>query len=252
MKLITLNTWAGRVKEPFEAFLKAKAKDTDIFCFQEIFNDLDEETPTSTYINHDEGNRHILREIADILTDFDVYFCPVASNVYGIAIFLKKGFEIIASGEILLYENPNFDPTDENNDHDRKMQWVHIKNKTKDVIVMNVHGHWDPSGKTDTPNHIEQSKAIIEFIKTTGSIPKIMVGDFNLLPSTESIKMLEGHFTNLITKYNIPKTRTTLYKGDEKHADYAFVSDEILVESFEALPDVVSDHVPLALGFDVF
>ena len=250
MKLITLNTWAGRVKEPFEAFLKAKAGDADIFCFQEIYNDLDEEKQVN--IDDKGRNKHILKEITEILTDYDVYFCPVVENVYGIAIFLKKGFEVVASGEVMLYENPNFTSFEDPEDHNRKMQWVHIKNGTKDVIVMNVHGHWDPSGKTDTQNRIEQSKAIIDFIQTTGTIPKIMVGDFNLLPSTESIKMLEGHFTNLITKYNIPSTRTELYKGDLKHADYAFVSDEILVESFEALPDVVSDHVPLALGFDVF
>ena len=252
MKLVTLNTWAGRAKEPFEAFLKDHAPFTDIFCFQEIFNDLDEDTPTDNYIEHAEGNRHILKEIADILIDFDVYFCPVAENVYGIAIFLKKGFEVIASGEVMLYENPFYYPNDKDNDHDRKMQWVHIKNGTKDVIVMNVHGHWDPSGKSDTQNRIEQSKAINNFIGSTGAVPKIMVGDFNLHPETQSIKMIEKNFTNLITKYNIPTTRTSLYKGSDKHADYVFVSPEILVEGFEALPEVVSDHVPLALSFDVF
>ncbi len=251
MKLITLNTWAGRAKEPFEAFLKAHADFTDIFCFQEIYNDLDEELETN--IDEKGRNRHILKEVNEILTDFDMYFCPVIENVYGIAIFLKKGFEVIASGEVLLYTNPNFTSFEENEDHDRKMQWIHIKNGTKDVIIMNVHGHWDAiNKKVDTPNRIGQSKAIVDFIQTTGSTPKIMVGDFNLLPETESIKMLEQKFTNLITKYNIPSTRTVLYKGDLKHADYAFVSDEILVEKFEALPDVVSDHVPLALSFDVF
>lgn len=251
MKLITLNTWAGRIKEPFEAFLKARSKDTDIFCFQEIYNDLDEEKETN--IDEDGRNKHILKEITEVLPDFNVYFCPVVENVYGIAIFLKKGFDVVASGEVVLYENANFTTFEDTEDHNRKMQWVHIKKDRKDVIIMNVHGHWNPTiKKVDTPDRINQSKAIVDFIKTTGSIPKILVGDFNLLPDTESIKMLEGHFTNLITKYNIPSTRTELYKGDLKHADYAFVSDEILVESFEALPDVVSDHVPLALGFDVF
>ncbi len=251
MKLITLNTWAGRAKEPFEAFLKAKASDTDIFCFQEIYNDLDEDLETN--VDEKGRNKHILKEINEILTGFDMYFCPVVENVYGIAIFLKKGFGVVASGEILLYENPNFTSFEGVEDHDRKMQWVHIKRDRKDVIIMNVHGHWDAvNKKIDTQNRIEQSKAIIDFIETTGSTPKIMVGDFNLLPETQSIKMLEENFTNLITKYKIPSTRTELYKGDLKHADYAFVSDEILVEGFEALPDVVSDHVPLALSFDVF
>lgn len=253
MKLITLNTWAGRVKEPFEAFLKAHAPFTDIFCFQEIFNDLDDEEilPEGSF-GATGKNRHILKEITTVLDNFDVYFCPVIENVYGIAIFLKKGFEVIASGEVLLYENPSYDVREGGPNHTRKMQWVHIKKDRKDVIIMNVHGHWDPSGKSDTADRLEQSKIINDFIQTTGTIPKILVGDFNLLPETESIKMIEENFTNLITKYNIPTTRTELYKGDDKHADYVFVSPEILVEEFQALPDVVSDHVPLSLGFDVF
>lgn len=250
MKLITLNTWAGRVKEPFEAFLKAHAPFTDIFCFQEIFNDLDEELETN--IDDKGRNRHILKEITEVLPEFDVYFCPVIENVYGMAIFLKKGFEVIASGEVLLYENPSYNLQEGGANHSRKMQWIHIKKDRKDVIIMNVHGHWDPTGKGDTADRIEQSKIINDFILTTGTIPKIMVGDFNLLPETESIKMLEQNFVNLITKYNIPTTRTELYKGDDKHADYVFVSGEVLVEEFQALPDVVSDHVPLSLGFDVF
>jgi len=252
MKLITLNTWAGRLKEPLDTFLKNKMSDTDIFCFQEIFNDLDEETPTDPYVNHEEGNRHILKEINEILVDFDMYFCPVVENTYGIAIFLKKDYEVVGSGEVMLYENSTFDPNNENNDHTRKMQWVHIKHGRKDAMIMNVHGHWDPTGKSDNANRIEQSKVLVDFIKNSGPVPKILVGDFNLLPDSQSIKMIEGHFTNLISKYKIPTTRTSLYTGDDKHADYVFVSDEVLVEGFEALPDVVSDHVPLALQFDVF
>lgn len=252
MKLITLNTWAGRVKEPFEKFLKDKMGETDIFCFQEVFNDLDDETTETLFAHDNIANRHILKEIDEILTDFDMYFCPVFENVYGIAIFLKKGFEVIASGEVMLYENPSFDIKDEASDHNRKMQWIHIKHGRKDVMVMNIHGHWSAEGKSDNANRLEQSKIISEFIKSSGPVPKILVGDFNLLPDTESIKMLEGHFTNLIAKYNISTTRTELYKGDDKHADYAFVSDEILVEDFKTLPDVVSDHTPLALQFDVF
>jgi len=250
MKLITLNTWAGRVKEPFEKFLKEKMGDTDIFCFQEIFNDLNEELETN--IDERGRNKHILKEITEILKDYNAYFCPVIENVYGIAIFLKKGFEVIASGEVMLYKNPSFTSTRDGVDHTRKMQWIHIKHDRKDVMIMNVHGHWSPEGRRDNENRIEQSRVIKSFIETTGNTPKIMVGDFNLLPETQSIKMLEEHFINLITKYNIPTTWTELAKENDKHADYAFVSEEILVEGFEALPDVVSDHVPLALQFDVF
>lgn len=250
MKLITLNTWAGRQKEAFDQFLKDHMADTDIFCFQEIFNNYDGNT--GDYINHDEGNKNLLQEVTDILTDFDQYFCPVAENVYGIAIFLKKGINLVASGEVMLYENPNYDPADGSSDHDRKMQWMHIQTGRKDVMIMNVHGHWDPAGQHDTPNRLAQSKAINEFIESVGLTPKIMVGDFNLDIGTESIKQIEKNFTNLIDKYKIPTTRTELYTGNDVHSDYVFVSEEVLVEAFKAMPDVVSDHAPLYLQFDVF
>ena len=251
MKLITLNTWAGRVKEPFETFLKAHAADTDIFCFQEIFNKYTEGT-TEDYIQDAEGNTNILQEITEILPDFDAHFCPVMDNVYGIAIFLKKGIEVINSGEILLYQNPNYDKSDEESDHDRKMQWIHIKQGTKDLLILNVHGHWDATGKDDTPNRIEQSKIINAFIESAGSTPKILVGDLNLNPQTESIKLLEKYFINLVTEHGVETTRTELYTGDARHADYVFISPEILLTEFKVLPDVVSDHTPLLIDFDLF
>ncbi len=250
MKLITLNTWAGRLKEPLNEFLRTQMQDTDIFCFQEIFNNYTGET--DDYIDEKGGNVHMLDEISAILTDYDMHFCPVAENVYGIAIFLKKGIEVIQSGEVTLYSNPSFDTNDEASDHDRKMQWMHIKNANRDLMLMNVHGHWDASGKDDTSNRLEQSRRINEFIDTVGYTPKLLVGDLNLNPNTESIKLLEKSFINLVTKEGIATTRTELYTGADRHADYIFVSPEVFVNSFKVLPDVVSDHSPLMIDFDLF
>ncbi len=234
MKLITLNTWAGRIKEPFEAFLKEHSSETDIFCFQEIFNNYD--GATGEYIKEDGGNGNILQEISEILFDFDRYFCPIAEEVFGIAIFLKKGIELVASGEVTLYQNPDYDPSDHNSDHDRKMQWVHIKHGRKDVIVMNTHGHWDAQGKDDTPHRLAQSQIINEFMEQSGMTPKILVGDFNLNPGTQSIELLKKYLSSAVMR----------------HDDYIFVSPEILVEQCEVMPDTVSDHAPLFLQFDVF
>ena len=244
MKLITLNTWAGKVKKPFEDFLESHKNDTDIFCFQEVFNDYTSDSENE-YLDQKEGNRHLLQEIANILTDFDVHFCPVAEETYGLAIFLKKGIEVIQSGQVLLFSG-------DDTDHTRKMQWIHIKQGTKDVIVMNVHGHWDAAGKDDTPHRLEQSKIIGEFIDTIPMIPKILVGDLNLNLHTESIKLIETYFINLIKQEGVETTRTELYTGKDRHADYVFISPEVFLNSFKVLPDVVSDHSPLFLGFDLF
>jgi endonuclease/exonuclease/phosphatase family metal-dependent hydrolase len=250
MKLITLNTWAGKLKEPFDNFLRERMSDTDIFCFQEVFNNYSE--GSEDYLDDEGGNTNILNDISNILTDYDAHFCPVAENVYGIAIFLKKGIEVIRTGEVMLYENPSYDKEDDTNDHDRKMQWVHIKQGKKDLLIMNVHGHWDASGKNDTPNRIVQSTAINEFIESVPYTPKILVGDLNLNLNTQSITLLEKYFINLVKDHGIATTRTELYEGEDRHADYVFVSSEVFVNSFKVLPDVVSDHAPLFIDFDLF
>ncbi len=36
MKIISLNTWSGRIGQPFFDFVKKESKDADVFCFQEV------------------------------------------------------------------------------------------------------------------------------------------------------------------------------------------------------------------------
>ncbi len=54
---------------------------------------------------------------------------------------------------------------------------------------------------------------------------------------------------NLITEYNIKSTRSKLYRkyGEMNFADYAIISPEIQVQSFEVPYCEVSDHLPLIL-----
>jgi endonuclease/exonuclease/phosphatase family metal-dependent hydrolase len=47
----------------------------------------------------------------------------------------------------------------------------------------------------------------------------------------------------------VTSTRTSLYPRAERFADYVFVSAGVDVLEFGALPDEVSDHAPLSLGF---
>jgi endonuclease/exonuclease/phosphatase family metal-dependent hydrolase len=54
---------------------------------------------------------------------------------------------------------------------------------------------------------------------------------------------------DLIKKYGITSTRTSLYLKPIKFADYVFVSKGIDVIDFKVLPDEVSDHAPLLLDF---
>ena len=113
---------------------------------------------------------------------------------------------------------------------------------------MNFHGLWNGNGKSDTEDRINQSKKIIEFVKTIKG-DFALLGDFNLSPDTESLQMIgrELGCRELIKEYGITSTRTSLYTKPNKFADYVFVSNGIDVIDFKVLPDEISDHTPLLL-----
>jgi len=83
----------------------------------------------------------------------------------------------------------------------------------------------------------------------TINTPKILCGDLNLRPDTESMRILEHGMNNLITEYSIQSTRTRYYTKPEKFADYILTSPEILINEFRVMPEEVSDHCPLYLDF---
>ena len=95
---------------------------------------------------------------------------------------------------------------------------------------------------------------IIFFFKIRKDIPVIVVGDFNLLPNTESIKILNNELINLIEKYDIKSTRPNFDDGLDSGnivCDYIFVNDKIKVNDFKVIKTNISDHLPLLLDFDI-
>src|SRR5438477_5946340 len=104
MHLITLNTWQGKLFKPFMEFVKRHARDTDIFCFQEVLS------TTSDKIT-DDGYKvqslrvNLLQELIKALPAFNAYFDPFQDGlVYdkrvtypvsqGLAAFVKKSISV--------------------------------------------------------------------------------------------------------------------------------------------------------------
>ena len=109
---------------------------------------------------------------------------------------------------------------------------------------MNLHGHWTGKNKGDVPARLEQSRTILETLGLFGSTPTVLCGDFNLVPDTDSIRMIETKMRNLVVEHGVTSTRTSLYAYEEKFADYVFVTGTNEL-GFSVLPDEVSDHAPL-------
>lgn len=239
MKLVTLNTWGGKIREPFLKFIN-DYKDIDIFCFQEIYDNSKEimgkEYPDIMFNG--------FSDLQKLLPEHQGFFRPALLGVYGISVFIKKNINVTGEGELVIHSSPSKLVTDGH--HDRNMQWIKFNNEGKEFTLINVHGMWTGTGKNDTPERITQSNIIKNYMNEVKGL-QILCGDFNLNPETESILILEKGMQNLIKDYSITSTRSGFYKKEGKFADYIFLSPEIKVKEFKVLPEEVSDHSALFL-----
>lgn len=257
MKLISLNTWGGKVFEPLSSFIQKHATDTDIFCFQEVFK-------TTANLTKGAGFRlNLYQEIEKTLPNHQGYFAPsldkyiagsfqpnfVDFNLsWGLAIFIKKNIKVESAGDFFVFgKRGSFNPKDLNS-LPRNTQFLTFTKNGKKFTIANLHGIWVKNTKDDTPTRFEQSRKIKEFLdKQDGE--KILVGDFNLDINTKSIKILESNMINLIKEYHISTTRNSFFPGADKFADYTFTSERLKVINFQVPNIEVSDHLPMILEF---
>lgn len=247
MKIITLNTWGGRVQKPLFNFLSEYSKEVDIFCFQEF-------THNAQNLK-DDMHANLFSETSNILKDFNGFFRPAFFGTFGLAIFVKKTINIGMEGDIFVFRERGSEASlADSANLPRNFQYVTLGNKNTIFSIFNLHGLWNGKGKTDTEDRIAQSQKIVDFMKTIKG-PKILCGDYNLLPDTKSLKILEDFgMRNLVKEFGVINTRTPLYTRGGLYgnfADYILITQDMKVKDFKVLPDVVSDHAPLFLDFEL-
>lgn len=217
---MTLNLWGGKIHDPLMAFLKRTANDTDVFCFQEL------------------SFPNLASEIGKILADFSVFTHPApVKKKIGQGIFVKKHIPVTEHGGFSCF--PHITTANFN--------YVVVRN----MCIGNLHGLMEHHTKLDTPHRIEQSLQLEEFLVRRRE-DKILVGDFNELPKTHSMMILEHGMRDLDTEFGLSSTRTKYYTGTHHNhlSDYILVSPGIVVRKFEMLSDEVSDHAALMLDID--
>ncbi len=253
---MSLNTWGGRAgREPLLKFLKEYKEQIDIFCLQEIwsapYENLEGVAAGGKTMDQTKIMTQGLQDISSLLSDFQSYFRPHYLDDFGLLMMVRKNITVDTEGEEFVHYYKGFMPakTDGGDigNHARNIQYVTFSRNGRELTVINFHGLWNGKGKTDSSERLAQSQKIVDFIRTlSGEI--VLIGDFNLLPDTESLSLLEkAGLRNLIKEYAIESTRTSLYDKPVKFADYALVSTTVDVVNFRVLPDEVSDHSPLLL-----
>lgn len=260
MKLISLNIQSGAAGKPFFEYIKERAKTTDVFCFQEVFN-----SKKSAKVAYGEIT-DVYGKLTSLLKGFKSAYLPVSLKVgeyyktgfnveLGMAVFYKKnlkaemhfGKHIVGS----LQGKVDF----RNGKEANAIQCVKIVSPKGGFWLANFHGMSRPGGKLDTTKRIKQSKTIVSVLEKLKG-PKILCGDFNLMPETKSVRIIEREgLKNLIKIYKIKNTRNSIswkrYKNRQCFADFTFVSPEIKVKNFKVPYVLVSDHLPMVLEFGI-
>lgn len=259
MKLVSFNIWGGTIYDPLMEYLQKLSADTDIFCFQEVFSAL----PGAPQVSA--GARMFLfGELCGLLKDFNGYFDPRSTGFnfnndaaglpvsHGLAIFARKNLSVVNyRSEIVEQTKSTEDPVE----GWVKAQVLTMENQGQKFSVINFHGVAQPGNKLDTPQRIEHCKKIRVIWDSLPSQAKILCGDFNLMPETQSIKILETVTKNLIKSYKIKTTRNKIswkrYDNIQHFADFTFISPEIKVKTFKVPYNEVSDHLPMILEFTI-
>lgn len=230
MKVIFLNTWHGTLRDELHAYVQRHREDTDVFCFQESYGD-DRETYDT-----------LLRE------NYTQYVSSKSNETsFGNVMYVRNDITVIDSGVLL--------EKDEETMLIGLANYLTLKVGGEEVVVCNVHGVPYPGDKFDTPARVRQTKLLIDAFEHTENV--IIGGDFNLLPDTQSVKSFSNSgYRNLIHEYKVPTTRNHItfekYPDNIQYfADYTFVSSTIEVRRFEVPSDIVSDHQPLELEFEI-
>lgn len=246
MKLITLNIWGGKIFEPLMDFFKKHAEDTDIFCLQEVFNN---PPNIKSQMQTWDAKEDIYKDITEVLKGFDGQMAPRQDGQESLCMFVKKDLSVQEIAEQFVYRWKNAAEGDDDSTIGINVQYVKFSKNKKDFMVCNLHGHWTPDPKGDNPARLAQSQNIKKLLDGFKGA-KILCGDFNVNPDTKSMKILETSTRNLVKEHNITNTRSRLYKKGNRLDDYILASPEIKVKKFEAIQDVVSDHLPLMLEFE--
>lgn len=261
MKLLSLNVWGGTVYEELIDYIKTQSKDTDIFCFQEVFHSTQSKISNGIKTDLFDNLQKILPEFsgfyAPIITGYDTQIKVDFDLAFGQATFIRKNIDLISEETYFVHGEFDFAPPviiegiTDGMDLPRNIHCIKIKIIDREVLIGNFHGYWMPGLKVDSMQSIAQMEAVLEIYNSFDG-PRIIAGDFNLRPETKSITMLEENLKNLIKEYGIKSTRSSHYKKTtEKFADYVLVSDDIKIKSFKVPSETVSDHLPMILDFSV-
>mgnify|MGYP001241821215 CR=1 FL=1 len=237
MKVLQLNAWAGNLTPEIVRMLDRE--DPDIVCLQEVIS-----------VDRTAKILQSLEELLEAHTFKYVYYSPLVQFRYmhGHA---QRGNAVLSKYPILQQDTfwtngGAFQP-----DFEYSMGWNSARGVAHCLIdapdgpihVVTNHGYHVREHKNGTAETLAACQQIADYCQQLeGKV--VLTGDFNLVPRSDSLEVLNRTMRNLCIEHDVQTTRNHLTTKTEV-CDYIFVNDAVTVEDFAVLDDVVSDHKAL-------
>ncbi len=227
-----------------------KRENPDVLCLQEVFNGDTKQPP------HFQSTSHLKA----LLRHYHSYYSPELYEIWpqgqtdqGNAIFSR--FPITQEKTIFLhgtYKRLTRPPQENDFSHyPKNMQHVVIPINGKQLHVFNLHGIWGKGGD-DSPERSRMGNIIAQEIKE--KTYAVLMGDFNLKPSTKVVANIEKYMVNVF-KNELTTSFNMKHKTNPGYAtavvDMFFTSPEVDVISKSSPEDDVSDHRPFVVTIDI-
>jgi endonuclease/exonuclease/phosphatase family metal-dependent hydrolase len=248
MKLITLNTWQGRISRNFGPFFKAQQ--ADIICLQELHSS---NQPITNWLD----TFKILETINQASALDNQYYSPTFSySVMGVEVQFGNGIlsRYSLNNKRTAFTHSQYTKLAQASDdvhNTRNAQIVTVHSPSGDLTIVNTHAHWEtnPMGSDLSGRRLAKLSKALEEVQG----PMIVAGDFNLKSETAAIQDFQKglNLKNLTEEYGITNTLNNLVTPHKVACDYIFINDSIDVTDFRLNETLLSDHKALILDFDI-
>lgn len=243
MKILQLNIWGGKLDKQIVSLLEREQ--ADIVCLQEVvsvpggstffFEDLEE-------LQKDAGYNYAYHTAS--------HNFKLMNRTAGWGNAIVSRFPFVETNDLYTYKEATVDfdyleETDYNTG--RALQHAVVDTESGPLNILNHHGYHLPSHKNGDDETLRQCGMIADYVKKLeGSV--VLCGDFNLVPDSPSIGLINEVLVNHVKERGVLTTRTPLTHKTEA-CDYIFTSPDIEVKNFQVLDDIASDHKALTIEF---
>ena len=244
MKILQLNVWTGRINGALLDFIKSH--DFDVICMQEaVWGDGYQKELENFFAT------------ADQIKDASGLKYDSRSSNWGMKIFaedniMEQGNLILSKDEILEERietvHNQYGIVRDAQDFYEHAYTLQVAKLKSGVTIVNHHGYWKPTplGNDTT---VEVMKRVAGIVCGLNG-PVVMCGDLNIVHEAPAMRELD-FLRDLTHEYHIDNTLSGLKFNGKVACDHILVNEDVEVQDFRVLNNIVSDHKPLLVEIDI-